>query len=147
MADPDPAARAGLDVGRPPRRLAIDADLAVTVDGRSVSLTGEGERLVVHVEDAETAFALFRANRPGRHLVRAVTDTLERFGIDVDVRVGERTVARLGASATPGPVSRAVGKVVGIEGLDVPVPEVSPRVRWAAIGLAFLTGALVTARR
>lgn len=144
---PDDALRRGLAALRPARRLAIDADLDLTVDGRRVSVTGEGERLVVRVEDAATAFRLFRANRPGRHLVRTITDTLEQFGIDVDVRVGDRTVASLGASSAPGPVSRAVGRVVGAEGVDFAAPEVPPGARWAAVGLAFLTGALLGLRR
>ena len=147
MADPDPAARRGLSELRPARRLAIDADLDVTVDGRAVSLRGEGERLVVQVEDSATAFKLFQANRPGRHLVRTITDTLELFGIDVAVRVGDRTVASLGPSADPGPVSRAVGRVVGAEGIDFAAPEIPANTRWVAIGLAFLAGALLGARR
>ena len=147
MPAPDPDRRAGLDALRPPRRLAIDADLALTIDGRSISLKGEGERLVVQIEDAVTAFQLLQANRPGRHLVRAFTDTLELFGIDVDVRVGERTVASLGASAAPGVVSRAVGRAVGAEGIDFAAPALSPRAQRAAVALAFLAGALVGARR
>ena len=149
MADDPGGARRGLQGLRPARRLAVDADLDLTVDGRTVSLRGEGERLVVRVEDAATAFKLFQANRPGRHLVRTITDTLELFGIDVDVRVGERTVARLGASADPDPVSRAVGRVVGAEGVDFGVPELAelPReARWGAVALAFLGGMLLGAR-
>ena len=129
------------------RRLEIDADLEVTVDGEPVSVRGDGSRLVIDVPDRSTAFRLFQSARPGRGLVRTITDTLDVFGINVDVRVGERTVATLGADADPGPVSRALGRAVGADGLSLAPPELTPRVRWGLVGLAFALGLAVGTRR
>ena len=129
------------------RRLEIDADLQVTVDGEPVAVRGDGSRLIIEVADRSTAWRLFQSNRPGRGLVRTLTDTLDVFGIDVDVRVGDRTVASLGGDADPGPVSRAIGRAVGAEGLSIAPPEFSPRARWGLIGLAFALGAAVGSRR
>ena len=131
----------------PSRRLEVDADLEVTVDGQALKVRGDGSRLVVDVPDRSTAFRLFQSQRPGRHLVRMLTDTLDVFGIDVDVRVGERTVATLGGDADPGPVSRAVGRALGADGLEIAPPELTPPVRWGLLGLAFTLGLVIGSRR
>ena len=122
------------------RRLLIDADLDVTVDGHPVAVRGDGERLTIAVDDASTAFRLFQSNRPGRHLVRAVTDTLEQFGIDVEVTVGGRSVLAAGPSAQAGRIAKAVG----LDAVEVTPPA---EATWAAVGLALLGGLALGLRR
>ena len=122
------------------RRLTVDADLDVTVDGHPVAVRGEGTRLTIAVDDSRTAFRLFQANRPGRKLVRAVTDTLEQFGIDVEVTVGGRSVLAAGPSAQAGRLATAIG----LEAVEITPP---PEARYLALGAAFLTGLVLGIRR
>ena len=122
------------------RRLTVDADLDLSVDGHPVSITGEGQRLTIEVDSAQTAWRLFRANTPGRHLVRSVTDTLEVFGIDVDVTVGGRPLVSVGPSAEGGRVAQALG----LPSVEVTVPR---QAVWAGVGLAALAGLAVGLRR
>lgn len=126
--------------GAPGRRLAIDADLDLSVDGHAVAIRGDGERLRIEVDEAQTAWQLFQSNRPGRHLVRSITDTLDVFGIDVDVVVGERSVVSVGPSAQGGPVAQALG----LPSVQVTAP---PEATWVAVGLAALAGLAVGLRR
>ena len=122
------------------RRLTVDADLDLSVDGHPVSITGRGQRLTIEVDSAQTAWRLFRANTPGRHLVRSVTDTLEVFGIDVDVTVGGRPLVSVGPSAEGGRVAQALG----LPSVEVAVPR---QAVWAGVGLAALAGLAVGLRR
>ena len=122
------------------RRLTVDAHLELSVDGHPVSITGEDQRLTIEVDSAQTAWRLFRANTPGRHLVRSVTDTLEVFGIDVDVTVGGRPLVSVGPSAQGGPVAQALG----LPSVHVTAP---PQATWTAVGLAALAGLALGLRR
>ena len=124
------------------RRLSIDADLDLTVDGHPVAVRGEGQRLVVEVDSAHAAWRLFQSNRPGRQLVRTVTDTLEQFGLDVQVVVGGRHLASVGAGAVPDRLTRALG----IGGVAL-APPVARAATWALVASALLVGAAVGARR
>lgn len=121
------------------RRLSIDADLDLTIDGHPVAVRGAGDRVVVAVDDARTAWRLFQSRRPGRHLVRAVTDTLDALGVDVEVEVGGRTLASAGPSAVRGAVTRALG----LPALHVP----TERWLWASVGAALAAGLWIGARR
>ena len=122
------------------RRLEVDADLDLSVDGHPVSITGRGQRLTVEVDSAQTAWRLFQGNRPGRHLVRSITDTLDVFGIDVEVVVGGRPLVSVGPSAEGGRLARAVG----LPSVQVSVP---PQAVWAGVGLAALAGLVIGTRR
>ena len=124
----------------PRRQLLVDADLDLTVDGHPVAVRGDGERLTVAVDSSATAYRLFRANRPGRRAVRMVVDTLEQFGIDVEVTVGGRSVLAAGPSAQAGRLARAVG----LDAVEVRVPA---EATWAAAGLALLAGLALGLRR
>lgn len=125
------------------RRLSVEADLDVSVDGHRVAVRGSGSRLTVEVEDARTAWRLFQSRRPGRRLVRAVTDTLDALGIDVDVVVGGRHVATAG----PGAVAGRVGRAMGLPNVQAVGPLVEGGPAWALVGLAFFAGVAVGARR
>jgi hypothetical protein len=124
------------------RRLSVEADLDLTVDGHPVAVRGAGQRLVVEVDSARTAWRLFQSRRPGRRLARTVTDTLEQFGLDVQVVVGGRHLASVGASAVPDRLTRALG----VEGVAL-TPAVARTATWTLVGLAFLAGAALGARR
>ncbi len=126
---------------QPPRRqILVDADLDLTVDGHPIAIRGDGERVTIAVDRASTAARLFRSNRPGRHLLRAVTDTLEQFGVDVEVTVGGRSVLAAGPSAQGGRIAAAAG----LGAVEVRVP---PEATWGAAGLALLAGLAVGLRR
>ena len=121
-------------------RLEVDADLSLSVDGHPVSITGRGQTLTVAVDSSQTAWRLFRSNTPGRRLVRTITDTLDVFGIDVDVTVGGRPLVSVGPSAQGGPVAQALG----LPSVQVTAP---PPVTWTAVGLAALAGLAAGLRR
>ena len=122
------------------RRLDIDADLDLSVDGHPVTVTGRGQTLTVEVDSAQTAWRLFQANRPGRHLVRSITDTLDVFGIDVEVTVGGRPLVAVGPSAEGGRLAQALG----LPSVEVTVP---PQAVWTGVGLAALAGLAVGVSR
>lgn len=121
-------------------RLEVDADLRLSVDGHPVSITGSGQTLTVEVDSAQTAWQLFQANRPGRHLVRTITDTLDVFGIDIDVVVGDRPLVSVGPSAQGGRLAQALG----LPSVQVTAPSEAV---WTAVGLAALAGLVVGLRR
>mgnify|MGYP001343886855 CR=1 FL=1 len=58
------------------RQLFVDADLDLSVDGHPVAIRGDGARVTIAVDSAATAYRLFQARRPGRHLVRALTEVV-----------------------------------------------------------------------
>ena len=122
------------------RELTVDADLDLSVDGHPVSITGSGQKLTITVDSRRTAWELFQANRPGRHLVRSITDTLEVFGIDVDVHVGGQSLVSVGPSAQGGRVAQALG---------LPSVQVTPprEVVWGGVALAAVAGLILGARR
>jgi len=124
----------------PRRRLLVDADLDLTIDGHPVAIRGDGERVTIAVDSAATATRLFRASRPGARFVRAVTDTLDVLGVDVEVTVGGRSVLAAGPSAQGGRIATAVG----LDALEITPP---PEATWAAVGLALLGGLALGLRR
>ncbi len=128
------------------RRLAVDADLDLRVDGHLVAIRGDGDRLRIEVDEAQTAWRLFQSQRPGRQLIRAITDTLDAFGVDVDVVVGGRQVATVGPSADAGRLLEALG-LPAIEVAN-PLDALSNRQqRWILVGLAFVGGYVIGSRR
>jgi hypothetical protein len=124
----------------PRRRLLVDADLDLTIDGHPVAIRGDGERITIAVDSAATATRLFRASRPGARFVRAVTDTLDVLGMDVEVTVGGRSVLAAGPSAQAGRIATAVG----LDAVEIVPP---PEATWAAVGLALLGGLALGLRR
>ena len=132
--------------GAPGRRLAVDAHLDLRIDGHAVAIRGDGERLRIEVDEAQTAWQLFQSNRPGRRLIRSITDTLDAFGVDVDVVVGGRHVATVGPSAQAGRLLEALG-LPAVE-VSNPLDVLSERQqRWLLTGLAFAGGLAVGLRR
>ena len=131
------------------RRLLVDADLDLSVDGRPVTVRGDGSRVVVDVGDAQTAWKVFGGRRPGRGAVRSLVDVLERFGVDVEVVMAGRPLASVGPSAVSGRIAEAVG-LAGVQvegGAAVSTALAEPRVRRTALGAAFVVGLLLGARR
>lgn len=124
----------------PRRRILVDADLDLTIDGHPVAIRGNGERVTIAVDSAATATRLFRTSRPGAQFVRAVTETLDVLGVDVDVTVGGRSVLAAGPSAQAGRIAKAVG--LGAVEFTPPAEA-----KWAAVGLALLGGLALGLRR
>jgi hypothetical protein len=101
------------------RLLSVEADLTATVDGQDVRVEGYGDRVVI-------SFPTFAAARRARETMEALPVPFDSFeaaaeaGVDVDVRVRDASVARLGPGVRAGPLSRLVGaaparvSVVGI---------------------------------
>lgn len=93
------------DGGPGERRLAVEADLDVTVGDRGVRVAGYGDLLVV---DAPS-FAALRALRRGADALPRVPTAVADVGPTVDVRVRGVSVARIDPGTDPGPVARLVG--------------------------------------
>ena len=142
MASPPDA----FGLGASGRRIAVEADLDLRVDGHAVAVRNDGDRLRIEVDEAQTAWRLFQSNRPGRHLVRSVTDTLDALGVDVDVVVGGRRVATVGPSAEAGRLLEALG-LPAVE-VSNPLDAISDRQqKWLLAGLAFAGGLVLGSRR
>ena len=122
------------------RQLFVDADLDLSVDGHPVAIRGDGARVTIAVDSAATAYRLFQARRPGRHLVRALTDTLSAVGVDVEVTVGGRAVLAAGPSAQAGRLAKAVG----LDAVQITPPR---EATYVAAGLALLAGFVIGLRR
>ncbi|MEM0962813.1 MAG: hypothetical protein AAGK21_09800 [Bacteroidota bacterium] len=122
------------------RQLLVDADLDLTVNGHPIAIRGDGEKVTIAVDSSRTAWRLFQANRPGRNLLRTVTDTLDVFGVDVEVTVGGQSVIAAGPSAQAGRIAAAVG----LDAIEVTPPSGAV---WTGVGLAFLAGLAIGLRR
>jgi hypothetical protein len=91
-----------------PRRLGVEADLDLTVEGHPVHVAGYGDLLVV---DAPS-FSALRALRRG---LDALPDPLASAVLGgpglppVDVRVRGVSVARIGPDTDPGPAAALLG--------------------------------------
>ena len=86
--------------------LAIDADLTVSVDGRTVSVVGYEDLVAVDCPSIVTAVHLVRRHRTETMDLAA---GLASTGLTAEVRVRGVPVARLGAMATPSAVARVLG--------------------------------------
>ncbi|OZC03973.1 hypothetical protein [Rubricoccus marinus] len=124
------------------RPLHIEADLDLTVDGHPVAVRGQGKRVVIEVDEPQTAWRVMRAHRPGADLVRTLAGLLRDHDVDVEVQVGGRAVGRIGSEAEPGLISRALG--VPVEVTPPPVPR---KVLYGAAVLAALGGLALILRR
>ena len=105
--------------------LNVSADLQLTIDGEPLSISGSGDRLVVHVPRLRTARRLLTTGplavgNTGQNAER-MAEALRLTGITVEVCVQGDTVARIGADAAPnamgallnaGPVEVDAGKTV-----------------------------------
>lgn len=92
------------------RTIGIEPDVTLISRDVRIHVTGSDRRLVATVESAglrATAAALL--DRGLLAPLRLAADIMTRFGIDLDVRLGNRTIARAGASARPGLLSRMLG--------------------------------------
>ncbi|MEM6326261.1 MAG: hypothetical protein AAF791_04000 [Bacteroidota bacterium] len=124
------------------RRLSIDADLDLTVDGHPIRVRGTGREVIVDVDRPQTAWRLFRAHRPGADAVRSVTDLLREADVDVKVQVGGRPVGTVGATAASGRLSRTLGVPIQIDR-----PRVPRTALWAGIAMLALGGLALVLRR
>lgn len=105
--------------------LNVFADLQLTIDGESLSINGDGDRLVVDVPRLRTARRLLTtgplAVGDTERNAERVAEALRLAGITLEVRVQGDTVARIGADASPnaigalldaGPVEVNAGQMV-----------------------------------
>ncbi len=90
------------------RLLSVEADLTATVDGQEIQIDGYGDRVVL-------SFPTLAAARRAFESVDALPvpfdslDAAAEAGVDVDVRVRDASVARLGPEVRAGPLSQLVG--------------------------------------
>jgi len=91
--------------------LSVEADLTVSVDGRSVGVESEGDRLVVAVPSLRVARRLLGTYRAlpvdGGLLARE----LDRADVLIEVRYRGALVATVGAGRPP----NALGRLLGVE--------------------------------
>ena len=101
--------------------LDVLADLNLAVDGEDISIEGDGDRIVVDLPSLRAGrrlvnsgpFALGRRSAQMNQLHRS----LQGAGLSVEVRLQGDPIARVGAGAQPGLLSRA---------LDLGAVEVRP---------------------
>ncbi|MFB6080129.1 MAG: hypothetical protein ABEJ81_03930 [Haloferacaceae archaeon] len=88
------------------RRLAVEADLDVAVDGDRVRVEGDGDLLVIDAPSFAAARALHRGVEA---LPAPLSAPLLGGGPALDVRVRGTSVARVGPDVDPGPVAALFG--------------------------------------
>nr|WP_254282056.1 hypothetical protein [Haloarcula salina] len=86
--------------------LAVDADLTLAVDGRDIDVRAYDDLVAVELPSLGAAVALWRG-RPFDQTDAAVA--LAAAGLTVELRVRGAPVARLGAKAVPGDLTRRLG--------------------------------------
>lgn len=92
------------------RRLAVEADLAVELDGRPVAVGSEGGALVVGFGSVREALRALRAlPRPPGHGPAPAAAVLRASGLEAEVRVRGWTVARTGPSVRPSRLAHLLG--------------------------------------
>lgn len=125
-----------------PLPLDVLADLQLAVDGEEISIRGDGDRLVVDLPSL----------RAGRRLVQSgpfaletdpdpmtqLHDALEGTGLSVEVRLQGDSVARMGAGADPGLLSRALN--LGPVELQPAQPVLRVMQRRPLLAFAVITG-------
>lgn len=86
--------------------LAIDADLTVSLDGRTVSVIGYEDLVAVDCPTIATALHLAR-----RHQTQTMdlAAGLASAGLTAELRVSGVPLARVGAAATPSALARVLG--------------------------------------
>lgn len=95
---------AGRD-GADERRLAVEADLAVTVEGHEIGVAGYGDLVVVEAPSLRAVRALGR----GLDALPRPPDGFAGAPPTVDVRVRGVSVARIDPGVAPGPLARLLG--------------------------------------
>ncbi|WP_254280122.1 hypothetical protein [Haloarcula marina] len=86
--------------------LAVDADLRVDVDGRTLSVVGYDDMVAVGVPSLPAALSLWRRLPVDPMDAAAV---LASVGLTAELRVRGVPVARLGDDATPSSLARRLG--------------------------------------
>lgn len=91
------------------RTLAVEADLVLSVEGHSVSVSGSGKHLTIDIDSIRGAIIVLRS-------LGSVSEPVEPLGarfigadLSADVEVGGVTVARIGPHTEPNALSRVLG--------------------------------------
>jgi hypothetical protein len=92
-----------------PRALAVEADLALAVDGEEISVSGSGSHLVVSVPSIAAARKALRALDALPTGFEPAGTRIRDAELSVDVEFEGVTVARLGPYIEPDALSRALG--------------------------------------
>jgi hypothetical protein len=98
--------------------LFVDGDISARAGDRVLRVLGQGNRLVAHLDGLGIAGLLRHAVGPGGRRCRAVQrlDAALRWAeLSLDVRFGDRLVARLGSNARPS----LFGRIAGIPGAEI----------------------------
>ncbi|MEM9883507.1 MAG: hypothetical protein AAF800_11365 [Planctomycetota bacterium] len=101
------------------RPLDVTGRLTVETDGHRIAVEASGESVVVDVPDAATLKTLLKNPQGDRDTFNALTTTLDRHDLSVEIRVAGQTVATLGSAAEPGVVER----VLSLKSADVNVRQ------------------------
>jgi hypothetical protein len=95
-----------LDVIEHRPSLAVDADLTVTVDGTTITVTGYDDVVAADVSSFGPVVALWR--QYGDRTMDGAA-ALASVGLTAELRVRGVPVARLGSDANPSPLARRLG--------------------------------------
>ncbi len=86
-------------------RLDIEANLSVTVEGRTFAVDGRGERIVVQAPSVAACLVVLRQ---GGGLLPKLASVLDSAGVTLEVRTGDAVLAVVGAEATAGRLTAAL---------------------------------------
>lgn len=93
--------------------LDVLADLRLAVDGETIDIHGDGDRIVVNLPSLRAGRRVLSSGPFGtghrQKRLRQAQEALDLSGLTVEVRIQNDVVARAGAGATPGALSRLAG--------------------------------------
>lgn len=129
-----------------PMALPLDvlADLELAVDGEAIDIQGDGKRIVVRLPSLRAGRRLLSSGPFAQNRAQSISriqQALTIGGFTVDVRLQNNLVARIGADAQPGAVSR----LLRLDGVEVRATEsvrsvARTRPLWTAGIIAGLVG-------
>jgi hypothetical protein len=90
----------------PQKKLDIQADLSLSVDGEPVAIQGRGREITIAVPSLRTGRRLLDTPLTGRQQTRRVHDALRQADVTARVMLNGHTIARIGAGARPSAIGR-----------------------------------------
>jgi len=127
--------------------LEVLADLRLAVDGEPIDIRGDGDRIVVDLPSLNAGRRLLSSGPFGtenrRKRLQQAQEALDLAGLTVEVRLQNEVIARAGAGARPGALSR----ILNLGSVEVRPAQTARRVArqrpWLTIGIGLALATLL----
>ncbi|WP_122088294.1 hypothetical protein [Halalkalicoccus subterraneus] len=91
------------------RALAVEADLEITVEGHSISVSGSGKHLTIGVDSIRGSITVLRSFGTVSELIELLGTRFVGADLSAAIDVDGITVARIGPHTEPNALSRVLG--------------------------------------